>query len=234
LWTSQELYIRNNDSNFLDYIYEYSLNGKIERGPPRKLRIILNSTETENLIVQDSACFLLKNSKLEIFDVNFVAFLLDYNQIGKKRIFIGTYLQYEIDFKRISQNGTNAIINLQTDKDLSDRKLDINQLKQYSEKYGIEMIRYPIEDFNKKDMLIKLKGAGDLLHQLIQEGKIVYIHCTAGIGRSPAVVIIYLVLYENYTIENAVRYVKQSRPKIVPNYKIIEQIAMKYKSSSEL
>ena len=223
-WSVIINFINNiNDNNYLDIEYKYSLfNTKtnttiLERGPNRKLIILLNGKE---------------NNK-EILDVNFV-FPFDYDQVGDKNIFIGSYLQNEADFESISKKGINTILNVQTDKDLENHKLDINILNKYANKYGIEIKRYPIGDFNKEDLSNKLKGAVDLLYQLIKEGKKVYVHCTAGIGRSANVVICYLVLYENYSVKDAVELCKKSRPKIRPIYDAINNIVKRYKNNSEI
>ena len=230
LW-SITLPLRNSilNKNYLDFEYKYSLfnaesnNDLLEKGQNRKLRILLNEKEVDKILDHDSACFLLKNSKIEIADANFVVFL-DFDQIGNKNIFVGTYLETEQDFQSISKKGINTIINLQTDKDLEIRQLNIDILNNYASKYGIEIKRYPIEDFNKEELYNKLQDGAYLLNQLIKEGKTVYVHCTAGIGRSPSVIIIYLILYENYSIRDAVELCTKSRPKISINYEVISEI----------
>ena len=240
LW-SLTFTLRNSilNKNYLDFEYKYSLfdiesnSSFLEREPNRKLRILLNEKEVDKKMDPNSACFLLKNSNLELLDVNFVA-KLDFDRIGDENIFVGTYLQNEEDFEIISKKGINAIINVQTDKDLEYRKIDINSLNKYANKYGIEMKRYPIEDFNKEELYNKIKGAADLLNELIKEGKTVYIHCTAGIGRSPSIVAIYLILYKNYSIRNAMILCKKSRPKISPVLEVINEIVKIYNTDSEL
>ena len=47
---------------------------------------------------------------------------------GDKNIFMGTYLETEQDFKTISEQGINTILNVQTNGDLEYRLLDINVL----------------------------------------------------------------------------------------------------------
>ena len=240
LWTIS-LPLRNSilNKNYLDFEYKYSLfnietnTTLLERGRNRKLRILLNEKEVDKDIDPFSASFLLKNSIIEVTDVNFVAFL-DFDKLGDKNIFMGTYLENEQDFKTISEKGIDTILNVQTDRDLKYRQLNINELNNYANKYGIKIERYPIEDFNKEELYNKLKGAADLLNQLIKEGKTVYVHCTAGIGRSPSIVVIYLILYENYPIRDAIEFCKKFRPKISVNYDVINEIIKKYKIVSDL
>ena len=120
------------------------------------------------------------------------------------------------------------------DKDLIFRQINHQlQLKQ-AKSYGIKINRYPIEDFNQEDLAEKLKGAGDLLNKLLKEGNTVYVHCTAGMSRAAATVIIYLVLYEDYSVEEANTFCKKYRPVICPNYGVINRIASLYKPGSEM
>ena len=90
-------------------------------------------------------------------------------------------------------------------------------------------MRYPIEDFDQEDLELKLKGAGDKLKELLDEGKSVYVHCTAGMSRAAATVIIYLVLHEDYSVEAARKFVKEHRSIICPNYAVINNVVLKYK-----
>ena len=240
-WTVTAL-MRNSDKTNFDFEYRYSLydpkSGTAiwEREPNRHLHFFSNEEEIEtfnNPKISPDSCYLLTNSFLEILDVNFVANLV-FNKMGDKKIYIGPYPQSYEDFKLISESGINSILNVQSDKDLIFRQINHElQLKQ-SKSLGIKINRYPIEDFNQEDLAEKLKGAGDLLNKLLKEGNTVYVHCTAGMSRAAATVIIYLVLYENYTVEDAANFCKKHRPVICPNYGVINKIASIYKPGSEM
>ena len=240
-WTVTTL-MRNSDKSNYDFEYRYSLydpkSGTAiwEREPNRHLHFFLNEEEIEtfnNPKVSPDSCYLLTNSYLEILDVNFVANLV-FNRMGDKKIYIGPYPQSLNDFKLISEAGINSILNVQSDKDLIFRQINHQlQLKQAKD-LGIKINRYPIEDFNQEDLAEKLKGAGDLLNKLLKEGNTVYVHCTAGMSRAAATVIIYLVLYEDFTVEDAANFCKKHRPVICPNYGVINRIASIYKPGSEM
>ena len=240
-WTVTAL-MRNSDKQNFDFEYRYSLydpkSGTAiwEREPNRHLHFFLDEEEIEtfnNPKVSPDSCYLLTNSFLEILDVNFVANLV-FNQMGDKKIYIGPYPQSLDDFQKISESGINSILNVQSDKDLIFRQINHQlQLKQ-AKSLGIKINRYPIEDFNQEDLAEKLKGAGDLLNKLLKEGNTVYVHCTAGMSRAAATVIIYLVLYENYSVEEATNFCKKHRPVICPNYGVINRIAAIYKPGSEM
>ena len=79
-------------------------------------------------------------------------------------------------------------------------------------------------------MVDRLKGASDLLNDLLKKGKIVYVHCTAGMNRASSTVILYLVLYENYEINEVIEYYSKYRPIICPNVRAINELSDIYKS----
>lgn len=58
----------------------------------------------------------------------------------------------------------------------------------------------------------KLHGAAQVLNRMINEqGLHVYVHCTAGMGRAPAAVLVYLCLYRGMEPEEARVFVKSYR-----------------------
>ena len=240
-WTKTVI-MRTSDKNNLDFEYRYSLYDQKkdssiwEREPNRHIHIYLTQDEiplfNDNKISIDSY-YLLTNSFLEVLDVNFVS-NLEFNKMGDKNIFIGPYPQSNNDFKKLSESKIDTILNVQSDKDFIIRQVNFELQIEEAKQFGITINRYPIEDFNQIDLYNKLKGAGDLLNQLLKEGKKVYVHCTAGMSRAAATVIIYLVLYENYTVEDANNFCKKYRPVICPNYGVINKIASTYKPGSEM
>ena len=59
---------------------------------------------------------------------------------------------------------------------------------------------------------------------MIKEGKTVYVHCTDGMGRAAATFIIYLVLYEGFSVNDAWNFCKKYRPVICPNIGVINNV----------
>lgn len=236
-WTVTVL-MKNDDPKNFNFDYRYIIfNTKTksamwERDPNRHLELFtnINSINLENSDNNDiQNKFLLTNSHLEIIDINFVGKLL-FDRMGEKNIFIGPYPQSEEDFKLLSKKGINETINLQTDGDISARQVNLELQKIQSKRYGININRYPIEDYSHEVMVRRLKGAADLLNDLLQKGKIVYVHCTAGMYRASSTVILYLVLYENYEVNDAVEFCSKYRPIICPNVRAINELRDIYKS----
>jgi hypothetical protein len=82
-------------------------------------------------------------------------------------------------------------------------------------KYGfIEVDWEPIEDLipGQDDIILK---AGVKVDQLIRDGEIVGIYCQAGVSRTAAVAIVYLMLNGD-TLESANAKVRAARPAALP------------------
>ena len=239
-WTKTFL-MKSNVGNNYTFDYRYSAfdekqNSAIwEREPNRHIHILTElNDENYHLFANNPDEYkLLTNSYLEVLDVNFVADLI-FNKMGDKPIFIGPYPQNLADYKMLKNAGINATLNVQSYGDLIHRQINLELHKKQAWEIGIEINHYPIEDFNSNDLANRLKGAGDKLNELLKRGKTVYVHCTAGMSRAAATVIIYLVLYEDWTVWDAKEFCKYHRPVICPNYGVINMIARRYKPGKEM
>lgn len=97
-----------------------------------------------------------------------------------------------------------AILSLQTQEDLDLHKLNIDYLIEKSEKNNMKHYHFSIEDANKKDFLEKFRAPTEMLCELIKGGEVVYVHCSAGIHRSPQIVAIFLALSEKFSADQAI------------------------------
>lgn len=70
----------------------------------------------------------------------------------------------------------------------------------------------------------QLALAVDLVHQCIERQVPVYVHCLAGIERSPTVCMAYLCRYHNLELWEAANWVKQVHPDSMPNESQIRTI----------
>ena len=131
----------------------------------------------------------------------------------RSNIFIGTYPKNEADIDRLKFGPKiTAILNLQTDRDLRTLKVNWPVLEQAYRTRGMMCRRWPIVEFSPVDLEERLEGAVDTLDQLLGEGHRVYVHCTAGLHRAPAVVIGYLTWCQGMSLTAAIRLVKRLRP----------------------
>ncbi len=67
---------------------------------------------------------------------------------------------------------------------------------------GVRVYRFPIRDFSIYP-LENIAGALRAIHGELGAGRKVYVHCTAGCGRTGTVVIAYLILYRDMRLERA-------------------------------
>lgn len=127
-------------------------------------------------------------------------------------IYVGTYPSSTKDIDRLkTECSITAVLNLQSDNDLRFHRIDWPSLEEHYSKSGIEVRRVPIEDFDHKDLKNKLGQCAAVLDELIGTGRRVYVHCTAGLNRSPTTVIAYLYRYRGYDLETAERIMRSSR-----------------------
>ena len=59
---------------------------------------------------------------------------------------------------------------------------------------------------------------------LNDKGLKVYVHCTAGMGRAPAIVLVYLCLYKGMDPDEANVFVKSYRAVSVPNMRAVKEV----------
>ena len=75
-----------------------------------------------------------------------------------------------------------------------------------------------MRDFDPADQRRGLPTAVRGLYGLLRQGHRVYVHCTAGINRSPLVVLTYLTLVEGIGLEEAMTLLLRARPEVCPTW----------------
>lgn len=145
---------------------------------------------------------------------------LNYSQVTEN-IFLGAYVKTEEDLTLLRKNKVTAILSIQTDQDLASHRLTPGYLSELCDQYGIQLITYSIEDMNKKDFLEKWTGAVILLRNLLRFGNKVYVHCSAGVYRSPQIVALYLMLVNHISPSEAIDFVKKKHPYARPSQNLI-------------
>lgn len=74
-------------------------------------------------------------------------------------------------------------------------KVDWDWIKEVACEYQISAFNFQIVDMNFYDFIDKSSEALKILRKLIDAYGCVYVHCTAGIYRSPQLAILYLVKF---------------------------------------
>jgi protein-tyrosine phosphatase len=137
------------------------------------------------------------------------------------------------DVDHLNEAGVGTIFCLQQDPDLAYFSVDIGVIQErVKEIEGIEHIRAPIRDFDPYDLRLRLPVVVATLYKAAKKnGRISYVHCTAGLGRAPAVALAYMYwirgydLFEANSMLQSVRYchpklesIKAATADLVSNY----------------
>jgi len=137
--------------------------------------------------------------------------MLDYNRI-QPRLLVGTFLESSREVERLQkEEDVTAVLNLQTDEDLRMNSF-AEPLENLYDGSGVILCRVPIRDFDDSQLQQKLPECVAALDQLLGEGHTVYLHCTAGVNRSPTVATAYLHWRLGWKLDSAVKYVEECRP----------------------
>ncbi|MEW8628274.1 MAG: dual specificity protein phosphatase family protein [Candidatus Thiodiazotropha sp.] len=132
-------------------------------------------------------------------------------------LIIGSCPMKPADQRRIkAETGATAALSLQHDECLAYWGIRYEEMQRAGEKSGMTMVRYPMRDFDIEAQRRRLPGAIASLANLQNLHHRTYVHCTAGLGRSPLTVLGFLTLVEGLDPEQAIRMIKKARPGAVP------------------
>ena len=135
---------------------------------------------------------------------------MEYAQI-LSRLYIGSHPATIEDIELLrTELAIAAVLNLQTEEDMQAIGLDFVPLEAYYRTSPLVLVRVPMKE-EESVMREKLWECIRAMERLLDAGHTVYLHCTAGIGRSPTVAIGYLHSRLGWDLGAAVRYVKQVR-----------------------
>jgi protein-tyrosine phosphatase len=135
---------------------------------------------------------------------------MDYAQVTS-RLYVGSHPQSIDDIELLQKTlGITAILNLQTNEDMATAKLNWQPLESHYKACAVSLCRLPMKE-EQVVLREKLLECVDALGYLLAAGHTVYLHCTAGIGRSPTVAVGYLHCHLGWEFLAAVRYMKQLR-----------------------
>lgn len=185
----------------------YKQDLKLTLGP------LMSSSQSDSSILEwrNVNNVFLVNGHIEKSDANFVSDL-NFQRIGEEHILIGPYPMTEDDINKMAQAGVSGVFNVQTEIDHAHRGIDWDRMLSYYSNWGISAVHFPIHDFNEENLISRLYPAACKLNEMInEEGRDVYVHCTAGMGRAPASVLVYLCLFRGMEPEQARVFVKSFR-----------------------
>ena len=115
------------------------------------------------------------------------------------------------DIDQLKLVGITAVLNLQSDDDFEYLRIGWSRLHACYFASGVEVRRFPIQDFNDDDLRDKLPQAVQALTELLEGGHTVFVHCSAGVNRSPSVMICYLHWVQGWNLDEAEKQVRRCR-----------------------
>jgi protein-tyrosine phosphatase len=124
-------------------------------------------------------------------------------------LFVGPDPRDEADFDALKAVKITAILSLQTKDDLRDRGIEWEEKSAL--RAGLVFRRVPVTDFNATDLQHKLPDCVSVLDGMLKAGHSVYVHCTAGVSRSPTVVAAYLHWCLGWRLERALIHLEETR-----------------------
>jgi protein-tyrosine phosphatase len=127
-------------------------------------------------------------------------------------LYVGTYPQSPLDIDRLRDGvRVTAVINLQSDIDMRNLRVDWARLEKHYIKRDMTVCRHPILDFDPQDLARCIRGVVARVGELEAVGHRIYIHCTAGVGRAPAVAIGHLAWNLGWDLDSAYEFVRNRR-----------------------
>ena len=116
--------------------------------------------------------------------------------------------------------GIRGLVSVQTDDDLAILRLNWSALEAFITNRGLALARVPIRDFDNRALGRGLPEAIAAVHFFRSTGRRTYLHCTAGLNRSPSVAVAYLVAHRGLTLDEAWAQVTEGR-RCLPARKVL-------------
>jgi len=157
--------------------------------------------------------------------------VLDFSEILPGRLWVGGYVR-EQEVDQLKRMGITTAVSLQTDEDLLQYGVSPRELALAYENAGIELRHVPTPDFDRKALERNLAEAvaqvGDAMSNPLTK---VYLHCTAGVNRSPTVAAGFLISSQGIPARAACMYMT-SRRDCSPTLDILERYEVSLRSKS--
>jgi len=126
-------------------------------------------------------------------------------------IYIGSYSAV-LD-ENLEKYGIDVVVNMAIECDY----------KLHPQNICVQMVKVGIEDGRITNCGVFEKAAA-VIADARREGKVVLVHCAAGVSRSATAVMTYLMLYEDYGWADALCYVQESRPCANPHPLLVRSL----------
>jgi len=143
---------------------------------------------------------------------------LNWNRI-RDDIVVGSCPMTTDDIDKIrTKTKVTALLSLQTDLCREHFGIDYPLHVVHGQAAGLTMLNVPMLDFNTDDQRRVLPDAVHGLNILLASGYRVYVHCTAGMNRSPLTVLGYLTFVDGLAPEPAFKRIQKRRREAAPDW----------------
>ncbi|KAI1294610.1 Dual specificity protein phosphatase 21 [Halotydeus destructor] len=105
-------------------------------------------------------------------------------------------------------------------------KTIINATSEAPNNIGYDTLRILVDDDRKENIYPHLSLATDKIHETTLAGGRTVVHCMAGVSRSTAIVLAYLIKYRKWTLRRAYKHVVQIREVARPNSSFLKQLVI--------
>ena len=144
------------------------------------------------------------------------------DEIIPSRLWVGAFIQPQ-DVRLLARNSITTVLSLQSGEDLASCGIQLEKLRNAYRDAGIELRRSPVRDFDRDSLAACLPSCVAELEKALQPRQTrVYLHCTAGINRSPTVAAAYLIRSQDMSAREAYEFIIARRD-CSPSLEILEK-----------
>jgi protein-tyrosine phosphatase len=124
-------------------------------------------------------------------------------------LFVGPAPTDDDDFRELKELNITAILSLQTEED--DSAGAIENERNTAIAIGMTFTNLPVTDFDRLELARKLPECVKTVEGLLAHVDTLYLHCTAGVNRSPTVAAAYLHWSLRWPLEKALEHIETCR-----------------------
>jgi len=137
--------------------------------------------------------------------------IFDWNEILQDRLWVGSFVRPE-DVRLLEQMKISTVLSLQSDQDIASYSIPTDRLLKAYASAKIQYRRVAIPDFDTQALSAMLASAVEELETALEPSEArVYVHCTAGINRSPTLAAAYLIKHKHLSAREAYEYLMNQR-----------------------
>jgi protein-tyrosine phosphatase len=136
-------------------------------------------------------------------------------------LYLGPEPRLDEDFAELQAVNVTAILSVQDGEDRPDGGIEAERMA--ATMRNISFTNVPVRDFDRLQLVRRLPDCVAALVDLIDSGHTVYVHCSAGINRSPTVVVAYLFQQLRWNLDRSLTHVTARRV-CVPDAGAIQKV----------